>query len=91
MQCQVRIMILIVKVCKIILFIHVVIFLDYHIPSAASSYLSPLDDIAYFAFAFQNSLILYIMNTKNTSAISHQLKEQNLMPRLFSNIKDAFT
>lgn len=59
-------------------------------PHAACCYLSPLDDgEAYFAMACQTQLMLYAMNCTTGHTVSHQLKEQNRMPRLLSNLKGA--
>ncbi|XP_014087607.2 nuclear pore complex protein Nup160 homolog [Bactrocera oleae] len=61
------------------------------VPHAATSFLSPSGEDAYFALACQSELILYVMNCENGSTTSQALKENNIMPRLFSNLKNALT
>ncbi|XP_067639989.1 nuclear pore complex protein Nup160 homolog [Eurosta solidaginis] len=61
------------------------------VPHAAISFLSPSGGEAYFALACQSELVLYIMNCETGHATSQPLKENNIMPRLFSNLKNAFT
>ncbi|XP_037936413.1 nuclear pore complex protein Nup160 homolog isoform X2 [Teleopsis dalmanni] len=59
------------------------------VPHAANSFLSPNGDQAYFALACQTQVMFYIMNATNGETTVHQLRQHNIMPRLFSNIKGA--
>uniref|UniRef100_W8B7B0 Nuclear pore complex protein Nup160 n=1 Tax=Ceratitis capitata TaxID=7213 RepID=W8B7B0_CERCA len=61
------------------------------VPHAATSFLSPSGDEAYFTLACQSELMLYVMNCENGYTTPQTLKESNIMPRLFSNLKNAFT
>ncbi|XP_053950472.1 nuclear pore complex protein Nup160 homolog [Anastrepha ludens] len=61
------------------------------VPHAANSFLSFGGDEAYFALACQSELILYVMSCETGATTSQSLKENNIMPRLFSNLKNAFT
>ncbi|XP_017480292.1 PREDICTED: nuclear pore complex protein Nup160 homolog isoform X3 [Rhagoletis zephyria] len=60
-------------------------------PHAATSFLSPSGGDAYFALACQSELMLFVMNCETGDTTSQSLKENNIMPRLFSNLKNAFT
>uniref|UniRef100_A0A1A9W7W3 Nuclear pore complex protein Nup160 homolog n=1 Tax=Glossina brevipalpis TaxID=37001 RepID=A0A1A9W7W3_9MUSC len=61
------------------------------VPHAAAAFLAPNGIEAYFALACQTQLVLYAMNCATGHTVNHLLKDYNIVPRLFSNLKGALT
>lgn len=64
--------------------------LDQPVPHAASCTISENELDAYFAVANQTNVILYKMNCVNGNVTHIELKENYTVPRILSNITDAF-
>lgn len=64
-------------------------FLAQNVPHCASCYLSPTSEEAYFAVAHTNHLLLFQMNCFNGYTGFTELKNFQIIPRLFSNLTDA--
>lgn len=64
-------------------------FLAQNVPHCASCYLSPTNEEAYFAVAHTNHLLLFQMNCFNGYTGFTELKNFQIIPRLFSNLTDA--
>jgi nuclear pore complex protein Nup160 len=60
-----------------------------NVPHCASCYLSPTSEEAYFAVAHTNSLLLFQMNCFNGHTGVTELKNFQMIPRIFSNFTDA--
>jgi hypothetical protein len=60
-----------------------------NVPHSAACYLSPNSDIAYFAVAHANNLLLFQMNCFNGQTHVNELKNFQIIPKLFSNLTDA--
>lgn len=60
-----------------------------NVPHNASCYLSPTGEEAYFAVAHTNHLLLFQMNCFNGHTGVTELKNFQILPRLFSNFTDA--
>jgi nuclear pore complex protein Nup160 len=61
-----------------------------NVPHTAACYLSPTSEEAYFAVAHTNHLLLFQMNCFNGHTGCTELKSFQILPRIFSNITDAF-
>lgn len=61
-----------------------------NVPHAASCYLSPISDDAFFGVAHNNHLLLFQMNCFSGHTSHSELKSFHILPKLFSNITDAF-
>lgn len=59
------------------------------VPHCASCYLSPTNEEAYFAVAHTNHLFLFQMNCFNGHTGVTELKNFQILPRIFSNLTDA--
>lgn len=66
------------------------IYLDQPVPHAASCTISENGHEAYFAVAHQTNVVLYTMNCVNGQVAHIELKENYTMPRILSNITEAF-
>lgn len=64
--------------------------LSQNVPHAAACFLSPTSEEAYFAVAHTNHLLLFQMNCFNGHTGCTELKSFQILPRIFSNITDAF-
>ncbi|KAM8717624.1 hypothetical protein ACLKA7_004338 [Drosophila subpalustris] len=62
-----------------------------NVPHLAASDLSQNNEEAFFAVDYQTKLMLYAMNCRTGTTITHEVKESNLMPRFLSNLKGALT
>lgn len=60
-----------------------------NVPHSASCYLSPTSEDAYFAVAHTNHLLLFQMNCFSGQTGITELKNFQMLPRLFSNLTDA--
>lgn len=60
-----------------------------NVPHCASCYLSPTSEDAYFAVAHTNHLLLFQMNCFNGHTGVTELKNFQILPRIFSNLSDA--
>lgn len=60
-----------------------------NVPHCASCYLSPTSEEAYFAVAHTNHLLLFQMNCFTGHTGFTELKNFQIIPRLFSNLTDA--
>lgn len=60
-----------------------------NVPHSAACYLSSTGEEAYFSVAYSNHLILFQMNCFNGSTGVTELKNFQILPRLFTNITDA--
>ncbi|KAH8335889.1 hypothetical protein KR074_001899 [Drosophila pseudoananassae] len=60
-----------------------------NLPSVAVSYLSQDSQTAYFAVAYQEKLLLHVMNCATGQTVTNEIKEPHLMPRFLSNLKGA--
>lgn len=60
-----------------------------NVPHSGTCYLSPTSEEAYFAVAYTNHLMLFQMNCFNGNTGVTELKNSQMLPRLFSNISDA--
>jgi hypothetical protein len=63
--------------------------LSQNVPHSAACYLAPNCDEALFAVAYSNHLLLFQMNTFNGHTNVVELKNFQILPKLFSNITDA--
>jgi nuclear pore complex protein Nup160 len=63
--------------------------LSQNVPHSAACYLAPNCDEAFFAVAYSNHLLLFQMNTFNGHTNVVELKNFQILPKLFSNITDA--
>lgn len=63
--------------------------LSQNVPHSAACYLSPINDIAYFAVAHTNHLLLFQMNCYNGQTSASELKNFQILPKIFANITDA--
>lgn len=63
--------------------------LSQNVPHSAACYLSPGSDIAYFAVAHTNHLLLFQMNCFNGQTSAGELKNFQMIPKLFSNLTDV--
>lgn len=61
------------------------------VPHLAASDMSENSQEAYFAVDYHSKLMLYIMNCRTGSTVSHEVKESHLMPRFLTNLKGALT
>lgn len=64
--------------------------LDQPVPHAASCTISENGLDAYFAVANQMNVILYTMNCANGQVTHIELKENYIVPRILTNITEAF-
>lgn len=64
--------------------------LDQPIPHMASCALSENGREAFFALAFQSSMVLYTMNCSTGQVTSAELKESYNVPRILTNLTGAF-
>lgn len=62
---------------------------DHPIPHTAAAWLSDNGQDAYFAMAYQTNLMLFTMNAGTGQTTSVELKQQYIVPRIFSNITGA--
>lgn len=60
-----------------------------NVPQLAAADVSADNQEAYFAVDYQSKLMLYVMNCRTGNTVAHEVKESNLMPRFFSNLKGA--
>lgn len=60
-----------------------------NVPHSASCYLSPTSEEAYFAVAHTNHLLLFQMSCFNGHTTVTELKNFQMLPRIFSNFSDA--
>lgn len=60
-----------------------------NVPHCASCILSPTSEEAYFAVAHTNHLLLFQMSCFNGHTSVTELKNAQILPRLFSNLSDA--
>lgn len=60
-----------------------------NVPHCASCYLSPTSEDAYFAVAHTNHLLLFQMNCFSGQTGTTELKNFQILPRIFSNLTDA--
>lgn len=60
-----------------------------NVPHCASCYLSPTSEEAYFAVAHTNHLLLFQMNCFNGHTGVTELKNFQMLPRLFTNLTDV--
>ncbi|SPP79478.1 nuclear pore complex protein Nup160 homolog [Drosophila guanche] len=60
-------------------------------PTVAASFMSEQAQVAYFAVAYQNKLVLHVMNCVTGTTVTHEVKEPHLMPRFLSSIAGALT
>lgn len=60
-----------------------------NVPHCASCYLSPTSEDAYFAVAHTNHLLLFQMNCFSGQTGITELKNFQILPRIFSNLSDA--
>lgn len=65
-------------------------YLDQPIPHTAACTLSENGQEAYFALAYQSSMILYTMNCFNSQVTFVELKESYIVPRILTNLTGAF-
>lgn len=65
-------------------------YLDQPIPHMASCALSENGHEAFFALAFQTSMVLYTMNSGTGHVVSTELKESYIVPRILTNLTGAF-
>lgn len=63
--------------------------LSQNVPHCASCFLSPTGEEAFFAVAHTNHLLLFQMNCFNGHTGVTELKNFQMLPRLFSNLSDA--
>lgn len=63
--------------------------IDHPIPHTAACWLSANGQDAYFSLAYQTNLMLFHMHSGNGQTTSVELKEQYIVPRIFSNITGA--
>lgn len=63
--------------------------LSQNVPHSASCYLSPTNEDAFFAVAHTNHLLLFQMNCFNGHTGVTELKNFQILPRLFSNLTGA--
>jgi nuclear pore complex protein Nup160 len=63
--------------------------LGQNVPHCASCYLSPSSEEAYFAVAHANALLLFQMNCFNGQTGVTELKNFQMLPRIFSNLTDV--
>lgn len=62
---------------------------DHPIPHTAACWLNENGKEAYFSLAYQTTLMLFTMNCSSGHTVAAELKEQHIMPRIFSNITGA--
>lgn len=61
-----------------------------NVPHSASCYMSPTSEEAYFAVAHTNHLLLFQMNCLNGHTGFTELRNFQIIPRIFSDLSDAF-
>lgn len=60
-----------------------------NVPHCAACFLSPTSEEAYFAVAHTNHLLLFQMSCFNGHTSVTELKNVQILPRIFSNLSDA--
>lgn len=64
--------------------------IDQAIPHTAACTLSEDGIDAYFAIGYQANVLIYKMNCATGQTTSTELKESNIVPRIFNNLTGAF-
>lgn len=64
-------------------------FLDQPIPHTAACMLDEDGREAFFAIGYQNTVVLFTMNTSTGHVVSSELKESYMVPRILSNFTNA--
>lgn len=64
--------------------------LDQAIPHTAACTLSEDGIDAFFAIGYQANVVVYKMNCATGQTITTELKESNIVPRIFNNLTGAF-
>ncbi|EDW26629.1 GL13120 [Drosophila persimilis] len=58
-------------------------------PTVAASFMSEHAQVAHFAVAYQNKVLLHFINCADDSTVTHEVREPHLMPRFLYNLAGA--